>query len=64
VVLVPFFNDTKEDRRALIVVVRVATCTVDLYDREREDDSKWRCLTNLLDHDISDMVLHMMDLAS
>jgi len=38
--LLPFFSDTKEDRRALIVVIRVPTSTVDLYDRERENDSK------------------------
>jgi hypothetical protein len=40
-VLFPFFSNTKEDRRALIVAIRVATSTVDLFDREREADSKF-----------------------
>lgn len=53
-VLFPYFNDSTDDRRALIVAIRVATSTVDLFDRERDFDN----------HDISDMVLHMMDLAS
>ena len=41
IVLVPFFSDTEDDKRALIVVIKVATSTVDLYDREREEDSKY-----------------------
>lgn len=40
IVLLPFFSDTKSDRRALIVAIRVATSTVDLFDRERDEDSK------------------------
>jgi len=39
-VVLPFFSDTEDDKRALMVVIRVATSTVDLYDREREYDSK------------------------
>jgi hypothetical protein len=41
-VVLPFFSDTENDRRALIVVIRVHTSTVDLYDRERETDSKYQ----------------------
>ena len=63
-VVLPFFFDEENDRRALIVVIRVATCTVDLYDRERESDSKCNSFLNHIDHDISDTVLHMLDLAS
>jgi hypothetical protein len=59
----PFFSDTTSDKRALIVVLRVSTSSVDLYDRDREEDSK--CFgPNILDHDISDAVIHMMSLAS
>jgi hypothetical protein len=39
-VVLPFFSDTEDDKRALVVVIGVATSTVDLYDREREHDSK------------------------
>jgi len=39
--VLPFFSDTEDDKRALIVVIGVATSTVDLYDREREYDSKY-----------------------
>ena len=47
-----------------MVVIRVATSTVDLYDREREYDSKVVILILFVDHDISDTVLTMMELAS
>ena len=40
VVILPFFVDEADDQRALIVVIRVATSSVDLYDRERQIDSK------------------------
>lgn len=65
-VVLPFFSDTEDDRRALVVVIRVATSTVDLYDREREHDSKLASFTILIiiDHDISDTILTMMELAS
>ena len=65
-VVLPFFSDTEDDRRALVVVIRVATSTVDLYDREREHDSKLTSFTILIiiDHDISDTILTMMELAS
>lgn len=62
--VLPFFSDTEEDKRALMVVIRVATSTVDLYDREREYDSKLVILILFVDHDISDTVLTMMELAS
>jgi hypothetical protein len=62
-VIMPFFSDTTSDKRALIVVLRVSTSSVDLYDRDREEDSKC-LLPNVLDHDISDAVIHMMSLAS
>ena len=62
-VIMPFFSDTTSDKRALIVVLRVSTSSVDLYDRDREEDSKF-LRPNLLDHDISDAVIHMMSLAS
>ena len=62
--VLPFFSDTEEDKRALMVVIRVATSTVDLYDREREYDSKVVILILFVDHDISDTVLTMMELAS
>jgi len=39
-VIMPFFSDTTSDKRALIVVLRVSTSSVDLYDRDREEDSK------------------------
>lgn len=39
-VIMPFFSDTTTDKRALIVVLRVSTSSVDLYDRDREEDSK------------------------
>jgi len=39
-VILPFFVDEADDQRALIVVIRVATSSVDLYDRERQIDSK------------------------
>lgn len=41
IVLLPFFSDSTSDRRALIVAIRVATSTVDLFDRERDEDSKY-----------------------
>jgi hypothetical protein len=53
-VVMPFFINSKEEQRALVVLINVATSTVDLFDREREHDN----------HDISDTVLHMMDMAS
>lgn len=57
--------DEEDDQRALIVVIRTSTNSVDLYDRERENDSKKFFSSNsFVDHDISDTVLHMMDLAS
>jgi hypothetical protein len=53
------------------VTVEVAKCGVELYDKERDEeevDSKLNILgfdaMFTLDHDISDTVLHMMDLAS
>lgn len=65
VVLLPYFSDCKADRRALLVAIRVSTFTVDLFDRERDDDSKFpSCLIKSIDHDISDMVIHMLDMAS
>ena len=63
-VVLPFFSDTEDDRRALVVVIRVATSTVDLYDREREHDSKINFNLIIIDHDISDTILTMMELAS
>ena len=39
-VLMPFFFDEEGDRRALVVSIKVADFRVDLYDREREHDSK------------------------
>ena len=39
-IMLPFFIDENDDRRALIVAIKVETCTVDLYDRERDNDSK------------------------
>ena len=36
----PFFIDEEEDQRALLVGIKVANFQVDLYDRERETDSK------------------------
>ncbi|CDW88208.1 UNKNOWN [Stylonychia lemnae] len=53
-VILPFFIDEEDDQRALIVSVKVANFQVDLYDRERDEDN----------HDISDTVLHLMDLSS
>ncbi len=51
-----------------MVVIRIANNQVDLYDRERDSDSKLHLSLWLtfawIDHDISDTVLHMMDLAS
>jgi len=47
-VVLPFFSDTEDDRRALVVVIRVATSTVDLYDREREHDSKLTYISILI----------------
>lgn len=48
--------------------VKTANYQVDLYDRERETDSKktshLSLILFLLDHDISDTVLHLLDLAS
>lgn len=70
-VLMPFFFSTIGDKRALMVTVEVRNCGVELYDKDREEgdevDSKFNfVLTQLsfVDHDISDTVLHMMDLAS
>ncbi len=38
---------------------------MDLFDRERETDSKIPiCVLKIIDHDISDSILHMMELAS
>lgn len=39
-IILPFFINDEEDKRSLIVAIKVETCTVDLYDREREEDSK------------------------
>lgn len=39
-VVLPFFIDEMDDKRALAVVIKVSSSTVDLYDRERETDSK------------------------
>ena len=41
-VILPFFIDEEDDQRALIVSVKVANFQVDLYDRERETDSKFK----------------------
>jgi hypothetical protein len=61
--IVPFFFNEEDDKRALIVSISPETCTVDLFDKERETDSKIFAVTSI-DHDISDCILHMMDLAS
>jgi hypothetical protein len=55
-VVLPFFSDTENDRRALIVVIRVHTSTVDLYDRERETDSKYQHFN------LTSIILNMADL--
>jgi hypothetical protein len=62
-VILPFFIDEDSDQRCLIVSIKIANTQVDLYDRERETDSKTN-FNNTIDHDISDTVLHLMDLAS
>jgi hypothetical protein len=41
-IIMPFFFNEPHDKRALVVLINPETCTVDLYDRERETDSK-RC---------------------
>ena len=38
-VILPILVDGDDDKRCLIVSIKVETCTVDLYDREREIDS-------------------------
>lgn len=38
--IVPFFFNEEDDKRALIVSISPETCTVDLFDKERETDSK------------------------
>ncbi|CDW73763.1 UNKNOWN [Stylonychia lemnae] len=53
-VMVPFFIDEVNDKRCLIVQINNNMQQVDLYDKERETDN----------HDISDTVLHMMELAA
>jgi len=40
IAVVPFFFDNFEERRCLMVVVKVANCQVDLFDRDGEADSK------------------------
>ena len=43
----PFFFNEEDDQRALIVLINVATTTVDLFDRERETDSKIHLYYNI-----------------
>ena len=43
-ILIPFFFNEEDDKRALIVAISPETCTVDLFDRERETDSKFYIL--------------------
>lgn len=45
--VLPFFFDEANDRRALAVVVKVGNSQVDLYDREREIDSKINVIKEL-----------------
>jgi len=64
-IAMPFFFNRSKDKRTLIVLINTASCTVDLFDRVRQTDSKlFLFLIIYLDHDISDIVLHMMDFAS
>lgn len=62
--MLPFFINEVNDQRCLIVTIKVANSQVDLYDRERETDSNIIRVMMFIDHDISDTVLHMMDLAA
>ena len=39
-VVLPFFIDEENDQRCLVVSVKIANTQVDLYDRERDTDSK------------------------
>ena len=39
IAIVPFFFDETNDNRCLIVVIKIAKNSVDLYDRERTSDS-------------------------
>jgi hypothetical protein len=41
IAVMPFFIDEEDDKRCLIVLVKVANNQVDLFDREREEDSKF-----------------------
>lgn len=50
-----------------MVTIEVKNSGVELYDKERTEDDDTdskTCLLTGIDHDISDTVLHMMDLAS
>jgi hypothetical protein len=43
--IVPFFFNEEDEKRALIVSISPETCTVDLFDKERETDSKILAVT-------------------
>jgi hypothetical protein len=40
IAVMPFFIDEEDDKRCLIVLVKVSNNQVDLFDRERDEDSK------------------------
>jgi hypothetical protein len=39
-VILPFFINEEDDQRCLLVSIKTMNAQVDLYDREREVDSK------------------------
>jgi hypothetical protein len=61
--VIPFYFE-EPVKRMLTVVISPKTCTVDLYDRDRDTDSKLFLLLKYLDHDISDTILHILHMAS
>ena len=61
--MIPFFNE-EPVKRMLTVVISPKTCTVDLYDRDRDADSKLFLPLKFIDHDISDTILHILHMAS
>ena len=40
IAIMPFFINNENDKRTLVVVIRVEDKLVDLFDRERDCDSK------------------------
>lgn len=64
IAVLPFYMNTKVEKKALVVVVRIADQLVDLFDRERATDSNYFLPKLYIDYQISDSVLHMMNIAA